>query len=83
MSAGALPQAPPAGSKNRGEFKTAADLYQYVSKEMPLPKAKAGSLSSEDYWAVVNYMLKGHGSKIPEGGVNESNAASVEIKPAG
>jgi cytochrome c len=63
-------------------FQTAADLFEYVSREMPLPKAKAGSLSAEDYWAVVNFLLVGRGSALPEGGVNEANAASVALKPA-
>jgi mono/diheme cytochrome c family protein len=71
----------PPGADARGAFKTAADLFKYVSREMPQPKAKAGSLSPEEYWAVINYMLVGHGSAVPEGGVNAGNAASVAIKP--
>jgi mono/diheme cytochrome c family protein len=63
------------------ERKTAEELHKYVSREMPLPKAKAGSLSPEQYWAVVNFMLLAHGSDVPEGGVNEQNAASVAVKP--
>jgi mono/diheme cytochrome c family protein len=69
------------GTEALGRFQTAAELFAYVSKEMPLPKAKAGSLSAEDYWAVVNFLLVGHGSALPEGGVNEANAGSVQIKP--
>jgi hypothetical protein len=48
---------------------------------MPLPKTKAGSLTPEEYWAVVNFLLTGHGSAVPAGGVNAANAASVEVKP--
>jgi cytochrome c len=70
------------GADAGGRFQTAAELFEYVSREMPLPKAKAGSLSAEDYWAVVNFLLVGRGSALPEGGVNETNAASVPIKPA-
>lgn len=64
----------------RGAFRTAQDLYNYVSKEMPLPKSRAGSLTPEEYWAVVNFILVGHGVNVPPGGVNESNAASVVIE---
>jgi len=71
----------PPGADARGAFKTAADLFKYVSREMPLPKSKAGSLSPEEYWAVVNFILLGHGSSVPAGGVNEGNAASVVVKP--
>jgi mono/diheme cytochrome c family protein len=74
-------QALPPGADTRGAFRTAADLYKYVSREMPLPKTKAGSLTPEEYWAVVNFLLVGHGSAVPAGGVNEANAGSVEVKP--
>jgi hypothetical protein len=72
---------PVMGSKSSARFETAAELYAYVSREMPLPKAKAGTLSPADYWAVVNFMLLTHGSSVPEGGVNEGNAAGVAITP--
>lgn len=70
----------PAGADTRGAFETAADLYGYVSREMPLPHSKAGSLEPEEYWAIVNYMLVAHGRPVPEGGVNEGNAASVALR---
>jgi mono/diheme cytochrome c family protein len=70
------------GADKRGAFVTAKDLFDYTSREMPLPQSKKGSLSTEDYWAVVNYMLIAHGVNVPEGGVNEQNAASVKIQPA-
>jgi cytochrome c len=74
-------QSLPPGSDTRGAFRTAADLFKYTSREMPQPKSKAASLSQEDYWAVVNFLLVGHGSAVPAGGANEANAESVEIKP--
>jgi mono/diheme cytochrome c family protein len=70
----------PPGADVRGAFRTAQDLYKYVSREMPLPRSKAGSLKPEEYWAVTNYVLLGHGVPLPAGGVNESNAAQVAIK---
>jgi len=69
----------PTGADVRGTFQTAADVQRYVSQQMPLPKSKAGSLSPEDYWAVVTFMLMGHGVVVPPGGVNEGNAATVKV----
>ncbi|HEX6764679.1 MAG TPA: cytochrome c [Polyangiaceae bacterium] len=70
----------PPGADVRGAFRTAQDVFTYVSREMPLPRSKAGTLKPEEYWAVVNYILVGHGVRVPEGGVNASNAANVPIK---
>jgi hypothetical protein len=70
------------GADKRGAFVTAKDLYDYTSTEMPLPQSKKGSLKPEEYWAVVNYILVAHGAEVPEGGVNEQNAANVKVQPA-
>lgn len=74
-------QSLPPGADTRGAFRTAADVFKYVSREMPLPKTKAGSLTPQEYWAVVNFLLVGHGSAVPASGITEANAASVEVKP--
>jgi mono/diheme cytochrome c family protein len=70
------------GSDPRKEFKTAQDLFNYVSTQMPLPKSKVGTLKPEEYWAVVNFMLVSHGVDVPQGGVTEANAASVTLQAA-
>jgi hypothetical protein len=69
------------GQSKRGPFVTAQDLYDYVSTRMPLPKSSAGTLTSEDYWAIVNYMLIAHGVAVPTEGASEANAKSIDIKP--
>jgi len=69
----------PPGEQTRQPFRTAADLYDYVSKWMPLPQARIGSLSPDEYWAVVNFMLTAHGSAVPAGGVTPENAANVSV----
>jgi mono/diheme cytochrome c family protein len=71
----------PPGAPSRDPFRTAKDLFDYTSTKMPLPKSRAGSLKPEEYWAIVNFMLMAHGSAVPDGGVNESNAASVQLTP--
>lgn len=69
----------PPGEQSRQAFKTAQDLYEYVSKWMPLPQARIGSLSPEEYWAVVNFILVAHGVSVPEGGVTPENAKSISL----
>jgi mono/diheme cytochrome c family protein len=71
----------PPGAPSRDPFRTAKDLYDYTSTKMPLPKSRAGSLKPEEYWAITTFVLLAHGSAVPEGGLNESNAASVQIAP--
>ena len=73
-------QTRPAGAPWRDPFRDADDLYHYVQKNMPLPADKAGSLSAEEYWAIVNFMLLGHGVQVPPGGVTAENAHSVKLK---
>jgi mono/diheme cytochrome c family protein len=72
-------QSRPPGVASRDPFRTAQDLYNYVSTRMPLPKSRIGSLKPEEYWAIINFLLTAHGSKVPEGGVTPSNAGSVPI----
>jgi mono/diheme cytochrome c family protein len=71
----------PPGAPSRDPFRTAQDLFNYVSKQMPLPKSKAGSLKPDEYWAITSFMLIAHGSAVPADGVNASNAASIAIAP--
>jgi len=72
-------QTRPAGAPWRDPFRTAQDLYRYVSKNMPLPADKAGTLSAEQYWSIVNFMLQAQGVSVPPEGVTESNASSVKL----
>ena len=72
-------QTRPAGAPWRDPFRTAADLYGYVSKSMPLPAQKAGSLSPEQYWAIINFVLVAHGVRVPPEGVTAGNASSVKL----
>lgn len=72
-------QTRPAGAPWRDPFRSAQDLYRYVSTSMPLPADKVGSLSSEQYWAIVNFMLLAHGAQVPPEGVTQANANSVKL----
>lgn len=68
------------GAAKRDPFRTAADVYRYVSTRMPMPARRAGSLASDEYWEIVNFMMISHGASVPDGGVNEANASSVPIR---
>lgn len=72
-------QTRPAGAPWRDPFRTADDLYRYVSKNMPLPADRAGTLSADQYWAVINFMLVAHGVQVPPEGVTAANATSVKL----
>lgn len=72
-------QSRPAGAPWRDPFRNAQDVYRYVSKNMPLPADKAGSLSAEQYWSIINFMLLANGVQVPPEGVTENNASSVKL----
>ena len=67
------------GEPTRPAFRTAEDLFAYVSKWMPLPHERIGCLEPEEYWAVVNYLLIANGSPVPANGVNAGNASTVPV----
>lgn len=69
----------PAGAPSRDPFHTAQDLYDYVSRKMPLPAAKSGRLAVEQYWAIINFMLLAHGVQLPPEGVTAANAGAVKL----
>jgi mono/diheme cytochrome c family protein len=72
-------QSRPAGAPWRDPFRSAKDVYSYVSKNMPPSEAQREALSGDDYWAIVNFMLLAHGVQLPPEGVSEKNATSVKL----
>lgn len=56
---GALPLDPRPGSKRATQFKTVADVGGWVKANMP-PKTP-GSLSDDQYWAILAFDLKANG----------------------
>jgi mono/diheme cytochrome c family protein len=67
----------PGGMPSRQPFKTAQDLYEYTRLKMPAKRA--GTLSTEDYWAVINFILVAHGASVPDKGIDSDNARTVII----
>lgn len=72
-------QGRPAGAAWRDPFRNAQDVFSFVSTQMP--KGRAGSLSSGDYWAVVNFIFAAQGATLPSGGIGPSNASSIQVPP--
>jgi mono/diheme cytochrome c family protein len=74
-------RARPAGAPSREPFRSAADLGRFIAEKMPLPKDQAGTLSDDEVWSVVTFLLLAHGVEVPPDGVTASNAAEIPIKP--
>jgi S-disulfanyl-L-cysteine oxidoreductase SoxD len=78
LAQGALPLAPPPKAKFRTtQFKTVADVAAFVVKTMP-PKAP-GSLSSDEYYAVLAFDLKANGVDLGDKKLDAALASSLEI----
>lgn len=69
-------QSRPSGAPWRDPFRTALDLYHYLSQHMPEDRSQ---LSDQDSFAIVNFMLLAHGVEVPPGGVTSANASSVKL----
>jgi S-disulfanyl-L-cysteine oxidoreductase SoxD len=64
LKEGALPLDPPADRQYRkGQFVTVADVATFVVANMP-PK-KAGTLTGDQYWAIVAFDLHANGVDLP------------------
>ncbi|HTQ02653.1 MAG TPA: c-type cytochrome [Polyangiaceae bacterium] len=78
LSAGALPLAPPPTAKMRKtQFKTVADVADFVAKTMP-PRAP-GSLSADDYYAILAFDLQANGIDLGDKKLDPALAATLEI----
>lgn len=74
---GALPLDPPPDRKYRkNQFKTAADVADFVVKNMP--PGGDSSLKEEDYWAILAFDLHANGVDLPHK-IDGSNAKEVVL----
>jgi cytochrome c len=77
LKSGALPLNPPPTAKVRKtQFKTVADVADFVTKNMP-PGA-AGSLSPDQYWAILAFDLKANGIN-PDKKLDATTAQTLTI----
>ena len=78
LDKGALPLSPPATAQYRKtEFKTVADIAEFVVKTMP-PKAP-GSLSAEEYFAILAFDLKANGIDLGDKKLDGELAKTLEV----
>ena len=64
LKSGALPLEPRAGSHRTGQFVNVADIATFVVAAMP-PKTP-GSLSAEEYWAILAFDLSANGITLEQ-----------------
>jgi len=78
LDKGALPLDPPATAKFRKtQFKTVADVADFVVKSMP-PKAP-GSLSADEYYAILAFDLKANGIDLGDKKLDGALASTLDI----
>jgi cytochrome c5 len=78
LDKGALPLDPPPAAKFRKtQFKTVADVADFVVKTMP-PKAP-GSLSADEYYAILAFDLKANGIDLGDKKLDGALASTLEI----
>ena len=69
----------PEGAPRRNPFRTAQDVYDFISTKMPQPAEAAGSLTADEYWSILNFLLLAHGTALPAEGVTPANASSIKL----
>ncbi len=78
LKAGALPLDPPAGAKYRkSQFKTVADVADFVVKTMP--PGHAGGLSQEEYLDILAFDLQANGIDLGDKKLDGALAATLTI----
>jgi polar amino acid transport system substrate-binding protein len=61
------------------QFRTVRDVYEFASAVMPADQP--ASLSAEDYWNAIAYLLKANGMPINGQMLNEDVAAGMPLAP--
>ncbi len=76
----ALPLDPPSTSKVRkAQFHTAKDVFDFVKANMP--KGKAGSLTDEQYAAILAFDLKANGVDLAGKQLDATTATTFVLHP--
>jgi cytochrome c len=74
----ALPLDPPAGAKVRKtQFRTAQDVAAFVAAKMPANKP--GSLTVEQYYAILAFDLKANGVDVSTRTIDPRSAAEIKL----
>jgi cytochrome c len=74
----ALPLDPPAKAKVRkSQFHTAQDVAEFVAAKMPANKP--GSLTLEEYYAILAFDLKANGVDVSSKKIDPKTAAEIKL----
>ena len=80
VGAAALPLDPPATAKKRSvQFHTAADVFTWVKANMPANAP--GSLTDEEYAAILAFDLKANGVNLADKTVDANTAGTIVLHP--
>lgn len=79
VGAGALPANPrPTQSLRTTQFRTAKDVYQFISTYMP--RSSPGALPPDQYYAILAFLLKANGMRTSESALDARNVASTGLR---
>jgi mono/diheme cytochrome c family protein len=67
-------QTRPQGAPWRDPFRNAQDVFDFVKTHLP-----KGTVTPEDDWAVVTYVLTVQGAIVPQEGITADNAGTVAV----
>ena len=80
IGAGALPLKPrPSQQLRKTEFRTAKDVYEFVSATMPADQPAI--LSAEEYWGVIAFILEKNGTVSDEKPLTDASSALITLHP--
>lgn len=75
---GALPLNPPPEAKLRtGQFVTAKDVFDFIKTNMP--KGDPGSLSDDQYYAILAFALKANGVDLQDKKVDPTTVGTIRL----
>ena len=78
VGADALPLDPrPKQKVRKGQFHTAEDVLEFISKNMPAKKG--GSLTAEEYEAILAFDLKANGVDVSQAKIDPNTAANITL----
>jgi cytochrome c len=80
IGASALPLRPrPFQQLRRSEFRTAKDVYEFVSATMPADQPAI--LSAEEYWDVIAFILEKNGMSADGKPLTDTSSAQLALHP--
>lgn len=76
----ALARFPAEGAARQTEFRTALDVAQFVTQNMPPDESRRRQIAEQDYWAILAFALSANGVQLSEP-VSAHNAQTIVLHP--